>query len=788
MSIRQSASALLFLLVWPMTKTAASGFDVKTLAQLGYNADIAAFFNTARFLPGVHRVMLEVNAAQRYQEEVRFDSEGELCLDERLAQTLRLRVASPPGRCERLETYWPQAVVRVFPGAFRVEITLPEVAFDPDKLRTEQSGGHALLLNYDLYANRRQGRYGNQQTLQAMLEPGINLSNWVLRNRSSYSNDENGSRLEVYETSASKDFPGWGAFVQLGEFSAGGVLSGNVPLSGGQLASVDIGGHNAALTVPLQGSVVNPATLEVKQHGQLIFRTLLPAGPFSLSELGPVMAGVEAEVTVIETDGRRQRFTVTPDAGDPAGRAGGYRLAAGRYRPYGAGREGASPPALLLGEQAFRLGRGQITAGGLLARTYQRLGWQGSVSDDAGNWLSGGATFTRGRQSGVQLEAQGQVALGPHLALSLSSQYRTEGFRDADEGLNPPAEAEGAARQRYNGGAALSWRTLSAGALTYSLSHERYYRDSRRSWTHALAYGVSLGRATLSVNLQSSAYDRAAVYAGLSLPWGAGSVSSRLQSRRNNQQTLGGSWQGPVSERLNGYLDVTRDADGEYQGTGNLSGETAYTRLALGASHSGQGSSSLSLASSGGLGVANGIWVTSPQRIGDTFAVMRVAGQSGVRVSGGGSGMTDFAGDALLPMLMPYMPLRAQVDTLSLPLNLRLDSTEAAFELARGTVAERRFRVTEVRQLLLTLRDESGALLPTGASVHDERGQLLGTLIGEGNLMLVNDDIGKALRVRRLNMNECVVSYAVPAAFDPSVLYEEGDGVCRAAGGSSDNG
>ena len=72
--------------------------------------------------------------------------------------------------------------------------------------------------------------------------------------------------------------------------------------------------------------------------------------------------------------------------------------------------------------------------------------------------------------------------------------------------------------------------------------------------------------------------------------------------------------------------------------------------------------------------------------------------------------------------------------------------------------------------------------------MHDERGQLLGTLIGEGNLMLVNDDIGKALRVRRLNMNECVVSYAVPAAFDPSVLYEEGDGVCRAADGSSDNG
>lgn len=202
----------------------------------------------------------------------------------------------------------------------------------------------------------------------------------------------------------------------------------------------------------------------------------------------------------------------------------------------------------------------------------------------------------------------GQRALGPNLALSLSSQYRTEGFREADEALNPPAaEDAGATRLRYNGGLALSWRTLNAGALTYSLSHERYYRDSRRSWTHALAYGISLGRATLSVNLQSSAYDRAAVYAGLSLPWGAGSVSSRLQARRNNQMTLGGSWQGPVSDRLNGYLDVTRDADGDYQTAGSLSGETPYTRLALGASRSEQGNRSLSLSSSGGLG-----WPTAP--------------------------------------------------------------------------------------------------------------------------------------------------------------------------------
>ncbi|BEM85474.1 hypothetical protein SME41J_47980 (plasmid) [Serratia marcescens] len=122
---------------------------------------------------------------------------------------------------------------------------------------------------------------------------------------------------------------------------------------------------------------------------------------------------------------------------------------------------------------------------------------------------------------------------------------------------------------------------------------------------------------------------------------------------------------------------------------------------------------------------------------------------------------------------------------MSLPLNMRLNSTDAQLNLARGTVAERSFRVTEVKQLLLTIRDTAGATLPTGASVHDDSGQLLGTLLGDGNLMLVNDDIGKSLRVRRANMNECEVSYDVPATFDASVLYEERDAVCREAAATS---
>lgn len=782
--MRQKASAVWVLLSLLMARAGASGFDVKTLEQLGYNADIAEFFSTSRFLPGVYRVALEVNAAQRYQEDARFGQEGELCLDARLAETLRLQLTSPLGDCERIESRWPQAQVRVFPGTFRVEITLPEEAFDPDKLRSEQRGGYAVLLNYDLYGNRMQGRYGNQQTWQTMLEPSLNISNWVVRNRSSYSSSEFGSQLEVYETSATRDFPHWGALVQVGEFSAGGSLSGGLPITGLQLSSERFQLSRATLAVPLQGSVSSQATVEVKQRGQVMYRTLLPAGPFTMDSLGLAVAGVETEVIVTDAEGFQQRFTVTPGLGDEQDRQGSYQLALGRYRTYGGQQDSASPPTLLMGEKRFSSSTTrQMGIGGMTSTKYQRLAGQANLGDGLGNWLSSSAVYSRGRPQGVQLDMQGQMALSQSFSLSLTSQYRTLGFRETDESLRQPARrAEGSSGSRlhYTGGLALSWNTLAWGALAYSLSHERYYHNSTPGWMQVLAYGKRLGSATLSLSVQSSSRERPAVYAGVSLPLGGGSVNSRLQLRSNNQMRLGNSWQGGIGEGpLYGYLDIGRDSGGEYQTSGNLSGNTAYTRLSLGASRSSQGSSSQSLVSSGSMGVANNTWVTSPQRAGDTLVVVSVPGQSGAKVTGAGGGITDFAGNVLLPSATPYMPLKAQIDTLSLPLNLRLDSTALELELARGSVATRQFRVTEVRQLLLTLRDAQGDILPTGASVHDEKGQLLGTLIGDGNLMLVNDDIGKALRIRRVNMNECRVSYEVPAEFDPSVLYEERDAVCH---------
>lgn len=160
-----------------------------------------------------------------------------------------------------------------------------------------------------------------------------------------------------------------------GEFSVGGALSGGLPITGLQLSSERFQLSHATLAVPLLGSVSSQATVEVKQYGQVMYRTLLPAGPFTLDNLGQAATGVETQVTVTDADGFQQHFTVTPGLGDEQGQQSGYQLAVGRYRLQGRQQNQASPPALLMGEKQFSLSGfrqigmgdalGQISAGGL---------------------------------------------------------------------------------------------------------------------------------------------------------------------------------------------------------------------------------------------------------------------------------------------------------------------------------------------------------------------------------------------------------------------------------------
>ncbi|WP_145507340.1 fimbria/pilus outer membrane usher protein [Yersinia alsatica] len=782
-------TALLFslfpLAAFSAPKGDAVAFDIKTLEGLGFSAELANFFSTQdKFLPGEHDVTIIINANKTYRVEATFDSEGQLCADRKLLMALKLRHKNSGDNCENIESLWPGVAVKLFPGQFRVELTLPQEAFDPEMDSSDyQRGGHALLLNYNLFGQRIENNSDNLNLFQGQFEPGINFNNWVLRNRGSYTYNQGLSHYDNQETYALRAVESLKSVVQLGEFGLVGDTYSGLPVAGAQLYSDNAQLNNSQLVVPIEGIANTNATIEIRQRGRVIYRTVVAPGPFSLSNISNFSSGVVTDVDVIEEDGSRQHFTVS-NALDPnfEQQATTYQLAVGRYRDNLHDSESQSP-LLVSGEMSLSPANSlRMTSAGLVSPDYQNISVQNLYSGLENAWFSAAASYTNTKNAGqgYQLTLQNQVAINGNLSASLSTVYDSANYWSPDNALSGGNNLDDLmyGKLKNSTSAAVTWAHPRWGAFSYVLSNNMYYQAAD-SVSHTFSASEQFGRVTTTLSFQSTSQGQNAVYVGISMPLGKGSLTGRMQ-RNNGNMTLGSSYQGTWDDNK-GYSVGVTGSNSQRRVNGSLNMKTAYSQLAGGVSQATNNSRSAYISSSGSMAYANNTFATSSSAIGDTFAVVNIPSQSNLRVSSPSSGMviTDYAGTALLPSVMPYTLSKAQISTKTLPLNIRLNSTSADLMMTRGTVATRNFEAIETRQLLLTIRDSNNEMLPVGANVLDEKGNFLGTIIGDGNFMLENKAIGTTLRVKATNRSECIVSYAEPDKFDPDTLYEVAEGTCH---------
>ncbi|WP_390620179.1 fimbria/pilus outer membrane usher protein [Yersinia rohdei] len=767
------------------TKEGAAQFDTKTLEGLGFSAELADFFKGQdKFLPGQHNVTVIINANKTYKVEATFDSQGQLCVDRQLLIKLQLRHNESGDHCENIETLWPGGVVTLFPGKFLVEMKLPQEAFDPEVENSDyERGGHALLLNYNLFGQRVESKNDNLNLFQGQFEPGINIFNWVLRNRGSYIYNQGVSHYDNQETYALRAVESLKSVVQLGEFGLRADTYSGLPMMGAQLYSDNAQLNNMQLVVPIEGIASTNATVEVSQRGRVIYRTVVAPGPFSLSNISNFSSGVPTDVNVIEEDGTQQHFTVSNTLDPNFGQhATTYQLALGRYRDNLNDSESKSP-LLATGEVSFDpTNTFRMTTAGLLSTDYQNFSLQNLYSGFDNAWISASARYTNTKDTGqgYQLALQNQVAINGNLSASLSTVYDSVNYWSPDNALSAGNNLDDQlyGKLKNSTSAAVTWAHPRWGAFSYSLSNNIYYQ-TESSVSHAVSVSEQFGRVTTTLSLQSTSQGQNSVYFGISMPLGQGALTGRMQ-RINGNTTLGSTYQGTWGDNK-GYSVGITGSDSQRRVNGALNMKTAYSQLSGGISRASNNSQSAYFSTSGSMAYANNTFATSSSSIGDTFAVLNVPSQSSLRVSSPGSGMaiTDYSGTALLPSVIPYTASKAQISTKTLPLNVRLNSTSADLMMMRGTVATRNFEATEVRQLLLSIRDSKGNPMPVGANVLNDQGDFLGTIIGEGNFMLENNAIGKVLRVKATNQMECVAGYSVPEKFDPETLYEVADAVCH---------
>lgn len=757
-------------------------FDTKTLEARGYSADLGRYFGkAARFLPGTHDVWIRLNGRPSQRVQAQFGSDGELCFDKALLQRLGLRAQPLPSGCVGAATLWPTIRQQYLPGNFGVELVLPEAAFDPaSREHAFLRGGTALLLNYALFAQRVDTPQSRHDYLHATLEPGLNAASWALRSRGVLTRMGTSDRFGLQETYAQRPISTWKALVQVGQINAFGSQFGGLPLYGLQIGRDSAQGNAGPLLIPIQGNARTHATLEISQRGRVVHRSLLSPGPFTVAGIPGLTAGADIDVTVIEENGQRQHFSLPSRVGAGAQAASAWSLGLGRYRNPSL-HDGLSPAAeLLMAEYAYRVGNAlHFTHATLLSRHHRSLASLASLSLASGAWASAGVrhTDTRGIGQGLELSAQGSSNLSAHLAGSLSWLSRGRGYTDTDRAFAPFDTRGTNPRLRQSLSMTAAWAHPRWGTLSYVATRDSYHDSKiRTGLTHTLGINRRFEHIDANLSWQKNPASGSTVLLSLSIPLGRGTLRSSLQHTPRGTLEAGSSYSAPFGRHSRYTLEQAGNS-GNQRSSGSVTTETAYARLNAGASRTTRQTRSAHFSATGGLAYADQLLGMSASRIDDTFALVHIPGQAGLRVQApSSSAITNSAGIAVIARIEPYTKAQLRLDTRSLPRNIRLDTTQLELGLARNSVSVHRIGATRVRRLLLQIRDTRGQSIPVGVAVYDENGKILGAVVGEGNFMLVNEDIGKRLRIG--GSQPCTVSYQVPELFDADSAYQPAPAIC----------
>lgn len=767
-----------------------SGFDAQTLHQRGIDPQLASLLLAApRYAAGQHTVNLRVNGQRRGRLAVNFDQQGNLCFDRALLDAANLMPPSGTEGCHDFLAQYPQTLVEPDPATLTVSLVVPTKALRPvqQDISGYETGGFAGLLNYDLsgFYNRfgdDASRFGSANT-----EVGFNAGDWIVRSRQVQTWQDGLSRSTHLEAYAQRTFASHQAVLQAGQINLY-----NPVLSGAQITGVQVLTEHALQEqgqgALIQGIANSPAQVEVRQNGALIHSTVVPAGPFTLTDVRRLNTRSDVEVTVKESVGGERRFTVPAAMLGLGLPAPGYSVAAGRVRNVGDAK-GDDPWVVSAGWTGTLHPQVTLGTGVLAARGYRStgasLGWLPWLDSQIQLSTQVSNTQTQEKVSGVQTDLSWSQRLSEQWSVSAANSWRSIGYRELEESTYARDANNRDSRYRDQQSLNLGWSHPKLGAFSAGVSRSANFAGDSSS--RALAsWGTSLGAVSLSASAEWQMGGRQqqdnAVYLNISVPLGE---SRRLRSWvRNsggdNRSGLGITEQ--IDDQLSYRVSAEHDSsDHQVETTLGVSALPRYSQLDMSYSRSDAERSSYQGSARGGV-VLHGAGVTlSPYPVRDTFALVSVGDMSGIKLSTpSGPVWTDWQGQAVVPQVAAYGRSAVEVQTRSLPRNADINNGLAMISAGRGAVERVEFGVGLTRRLLLTVSTEQGAPLPAGASVSSGNGEFI-TLVQEGSQVFLPNVLGQPmLWITTPEGGRCQLRYSLPEKADPSVYFETAPARCHA--------
>lgn len=698
----------------------------------------------------------------------------------------------------------PQASATLTFSTMQLEISIPQAAMTPRArgyVPPDQwdNGITAFLMNYSFSGDNSSARSGNGQdsnSQYANLRPGLNVGPWRLRNYSTWSRNSNGSEdLSSVYTYAQRNIVKLKSQLTLGDSSSPSDVFDSIPFHGAQIASDDdmLPDSLRGYAPVVRGIARTNAQVIIRQNGYEIYQSYVAPGAFEITDMFPTGGSGDLDVTIKESDGSEQHIIV-PFASLPVLQREGhfkYSFTGGKYRSYDVS---TLETPFVQGTAMYGLPWGITLYGGVQnAKTYHsaalgvgvNVGNIGAVSiDDTKAWST---PFHREKESGQSWRIRYSKSISQTgTSFSIAGyRYSTDGYYTMQDvfdtyGGDTASTSQSRSRKELTINQNL-WKN--AGSLSASVVAEDYWNSNQTTKSVSLGYNNSWHNISYSFNysynLNTSASDNSdsaddhdhLFSLNVSVPldrflgntYASYGMNTSKQSGTSHTVSLNGT--ALPDNNLSWGVQEGYASDGQGD-SGSLSSSYrgTYGQANAGYSYS-RDSTRLNYGIAGGV-VAHANGITLSQPLGETIALIKAPGASGVDVNNQTGVKTDYRGYTVQTYLSPYRKNDVSLNPETLPENVDIALTSKTLVPTRGAVVRADFEPRVGNRVLMTLLKMGGAPVPFGATVTDPTApDAQGFIVGDaGQVYLTGLSQHGTLKVQwgQNSDEQCQVDYSLP--------------------------
>ncbi|HHW4680590.1 MAG TPA: fimbria/pilus outer membrane usher protein, partial [Xylella taiwanensis] len=341
----------------PQRVAQAVNFNSNFLVGQARSVDLGMFARGNPVIPGLYRADLYVNGQWKGRRDMEFRNTGGqeavTCMTLTMLEELGIDTSALTDAgadihaCKPIDQWLPDAYAHFDVATQRLDVSVPQAAmrrsargYVSPSLWDRGVNAGFIGYSFNWYGGRNVNATSSRQRSDSAylgITSGLNLGDWQFRHNSNYSwHSNDGSLWQNIATYAQRAFPDTNNMLTVGDAYTSGELFDSIGFRGVNLATDDrmLPDSLRGYAPIVRGIAQSNARVEIRQNNQLIYSTTVAPGAFVIDDLYPTGYGGDLQVTVHETDGRQQQFSIPYGSVAQMLRAGSQRhsLTVGKVR------------------------------------------------------------------------------------------------------------------------------------------------------------------------------------------------------------------------------------------------------------------------------------------------------------------------------------------------------------------------------------------------------------------------------------------------------------------------